>query len=448
MDIASAPSTLADASRFKQIVGPERAIALNRPFEPLTIPLVLLHEAFAIFKDRCEKAPSERALICLGELAPVACEWHGLELERRTEIQFILERHMGLRLHEQTVPGTEFMTDGNLLVIVMPAAIRACKKEHGDVLNQVILYYANFLSKAHRDPRRFYNFNTRFPSILMIDMGSYLGFYGAVWDGKRVRVEPLTHIFDLSTHWKETKARWTIAASLDAFMVAANSIEAHYKSIEAEAKVNPTPPEGYNLDLQKARGYPFLTSYEDNGQEINFMYNERLHDEKLVFSASIVNQPDSSEFVVKFTPWYSEDTHNYLASYDLAPRLRRCVRISADWIAVIMDKSKYLVPFDLILSDEDNEKVRHKVTSVVRMLHQKGFVHGDIRQANILIEKESLRSDDVKIHLIDFDWAGSIGEAKYPADVNKITVRRPDGVEGGGFITKQHDIEMASFLFA
>ncbi|KAF8346756.1 Hsp70 protein-domain-containing protein [Amanita rubescens] len=50
---------------------------------------------------------------------------------------------------------------------------------------------------------------------------------------------------------------------------------------------------------------------------------------------------------------------------DMKGRFRRCVRISADWIAVIMDKSKYLVPFDLILSGEDNEKVRHKVTSVV-----------------------------------------------------------------------------------
>lgn len=61
---------------------------------------------------------------------------------------------------------------------------------------------------------------------------------------------------------------------------------------------------------------------------------------------------------------------------------------------------------------------------------------------------ESLTSDDVNIHLIDFDWARPIGEAKYPADVNKIAIRRLDGVEGGGFITEQHDIEMASFLFA
>jgi len=112
-----------------------------------------------------------------------------------------------------------------------------------------------------------------------------------------------------------------------------------------------------------------------------------------------------------------------------------------------MDKSKYRVLFGLQLSDADKEKVRHKVTSVVRMLHQEVFVHGDIREANILIDYKSLTSDDEKIHLIDFDWAGPIGEAKYPADVNKITVRRPDGVEGGGFITKQQDIEMASFLF-
>jgi hypothetical protein len=59
----------------------------------------------------------------------------------------------------------------------------------------------------------------------------------------------------------------------------------------------------------------------------------------------------------------------------------------------------------------------------------------------------SSRSDDVKIHLIDFDWAGPIGEAKYPAAVNKITVKCFNGVEGGGLIAKQHDIEMAPFLF-
>jgi tRNA A-37 threonylcarbamoyl transferase component Bud32 len=65
-----------------------------------------------------------------------------------------------------------------------------------------------------------------------------------------------------------------------------------------------------------------------------------------------------------------------------------------------MDKSKYRVIFGQRLSDADKEKVQRKVTSAVRMLHQEGFVHGDVRKANVLM---SLISDDVKIHLIDLN---------------------------------------------
>ncbi|PFH48308.1 hypothetical protein AMATHDRAFT_42357 [Amanita thiersii Skay4041] len=437
MDIADAPSTLAFAYRFKKIVGPKCGIALNRPFEPFTIPLVLLHEAFGSFKDRCERPPSERALICLGELVLAACEWHGYEVSRRTAIESILANHMGLQFHEQKIPGAEYFTDGNFAITIMPAAIRGCKKnEHGEALNQVILYYAHFLSNVLDDFRHIYNLNTRFPSILMVDMGVYFGFYGAVWDGTRVRVEPLTPLFDLSTHLREINTRFAMAATLDALRVAVDSINAHYNLIEAKAKANPILPKAYDPDLQKARGYPFLTSYKDKDdeQEIHFMHSERLHAEKLIFRAAIVNQPESDPL---------------LSTSRRTPRLRQCVRISAHWIGVIMDESKYEMLFGLSLSGAEREKVRHKVMSAVRILHQEGFVHGDIRQSNNLIDVESLATDDVRIHLIDLDWAGPIGAAKYPADLNRITMRRPEGVEGGGLITEQHDIDMASlFLFA
>jgi hypothetical protein len=130
------------------------------------------------------------------------------------------------------------------LLPAMPAAIRGCKNEHRNALKGVILYYANFLSKAHEDPCHFYNFNTCFPSILMVEMGTYLGFYSAVWDGKRIRVKPLTPLFDLSTHWIETKDRCMITASFNALMVAINSIEAHYNSIKAKANMNSPPQRG------------------------------------------------------------------------------------------------------------------------------------------------------------------------------------------------------------
>jgi thiamine kinase-like enzyme len=245
--------------------------------------------------------------------------------------------------------------------------------------------------------------------------GSHLGFYGALWDGNRVRVEPLTPIFDLSTHWREKRARHAIASALDALMAAVDNIEAHYKSIQADAKANQFQWRT-TLFLQKARGFPFMTSYEDDGQRVTFTYHERLDDEKLIFSAILHHRPNFEECLVKYTWRYSEAAHNYLASHGSAPRIRRCVRISADWTAVIMDKSTYKVLYGLRLSDVEQEKVRRKVRSVVQTLHQGGFVHGDIRDTNILIDLGSLASEDVAIHLIDFDWAGRMGEAKYPIE--------------------------------
>ncbi|KAG5349563.1 hypothetical protein C0989_003113, partial [Termitomyces sp. Mn162] len=88
-----------------------------------------------------------------------------------------------------------------------------------------------------------------------------------------------------------------------------------------------------------------------------------------------------------------------------------------------------------------------KVKIIVQTLHQNGFVHGDIRAANLLIDPASLASDDVQVHLIDFDWAGRAGEVRYPIGLNCETVIRPKEVQGGKLITQAHDIEMISYLF-
>ncbi|KIM52792.1 hypothetical protein SCLCIDRAFT_63065, partial [Scleroderma citrinum Foug A] len=40
--------------------------------------------------------------------------------------------------------------------------------------------------------------------------------------------------------------------------------------------------------------------------------------------------------------------------------------------------------------------------------HNEGFVHGDLRDANIL------SGDDGCVKLVDFDWGGRDGEVSYP----------------------------------
>ncbi len=44
-------------------------------------------------------------------------------------------------------------------------------------------------------------------------------------------------------------------------------------------------------------------------------------------------------------------------------------------------------------------------------LHERGSVHGDIRTANIMVNKDSFKTGHFM--LIDFDWAGVAGVARY-----------------------------------
>ncbi|ESK86345.1 hypothetical protein Moror_5052 [Moniliophthora roreri MCA 2997] len=436
---SAAPSSLAHPGEFCRIAGPDHAIMCNRPFVYDTVPIELLHEAFGHFKDRCSTPPSKKAVAFLAELAPVACKWYGTETERRTEVQRVFEKYTGLLFHAEFVPGTSYITDGNLAVTVMPASIRECKNEYGAALNQAIVYYAKFLIQAHSHSHSYWNYNTRFPCILMVDSGSTFGFYGAVWDG-RVRVEPLMPIFDLSTHHLDERGRNAIASSLDAFMEGVLTIQAHYAKIEAIAKANLNTLSEHCL--AKARKYPYVASYEIDGRETAVTFETQLHENKLLFS------DDSGQYVVKFTRRYSEKAHRYLASIGSAPKLWQCKEIPGGWIAILMEKSSYALLHDLLLPKENQERVRYKVTEIVQKLHSEGLVHGDIRDVNLLVDNDSLLSGgDVRVHFIDFDWAGLAGEAKYPIGVNTISMKRPVGVEDGGTITEEHDKEMVSYLF-
>jgi serine/threonine protein kinase len=261
-----------------------------------------------------------------------------------------------------------------------------------------------------------------------------------------VRVESLIRPLDLATHWMESKSRAEMASSFDALVLSVNNIQVHYKKIKAEAHATPAP-KPYNQHLQKSRKFPFVTSYIDGGQETSFRYVERLDEQKLLFSAFVNGDQQDGNCIVKFTQRYSEAAHFCLASYNSAPTLRHCIRISTTWTAVVMDRSRYTTLYGLCLTEDQQEKVRRKVGKTLQVLHDAGFVHGDLRDTNILIDLESLDSNDVRIHFVDFDWAGRIGETKYPDDINRITVRRPEGIEGGKLITMEHDKAMLTCLF-
>jgi serine/threonine protein kinase len=73
------------------------------------------------------------------------------------------------------------------------------------------------------------------------------------------------------------------------------------------------------------------------------------------------------------------------------------------------------------------ESVRKTVHEAVKFLHQKKFVHGDIRCPNIIIE-DSNGEEDKHVKLVDFDWSRRVGEVRYPLHLLK-DITWPKGVE-------------------
>ena len=70
-----------------------------------------------------------------------------------------------------------------------------------------------------------------------------------------------------------------------------------------------------------------------------------------------------------------------------------------------------------------------KMGEVVKMLHQHGYVHGDLRLPNFIVDGERLL-------LIDFDWGGQEGQATFP-DIRLHPILRKG--RGDMLIRKHHD---------
>jgi hypothetical protein len=72
-----------------------------------------------------------------------------------------------------------------------------------------------------------------------------------------------------------------------------------------------------------------------------------------------------------------------------------------------------------------------KLREHVDTLHEADFVHGDLRQPNLIVVGED-------VWLLDFDWTGKVGEAFYSIDKNE-SIQWPPGAIPCSKIEKAHD---------
>ncbi|KAJ7813536.1 hypothetical protein B0H14DRAFT_2604851 [Mycena olivaceomarginata] len=151
-------------------------------------------------------------------------------------------------------------------------------------------------------------------------------------------------------------------------------------------------------ELLPARFFPHVTSYiGEAGQEIHFKYVAPLERDATCVHADIV---------VKFARSYGETVHQLLARKSLAPELLYCgpVDPTTSYSGVKMVVMGFVAGKTLgwlrINQQTLSSHLGDELVSILDVIHQDGFVYGDLREPNIM-----LTDDARKVQLVDFDWA-------------------------------------------
>ncbi len=118
--------------------------------------------------------------------------------------------------------------------------------------------------------------------------------------------------------------------------------------------------------------------------------------------------------------------HQELEAKGYAPKLYYYGTVTPRYVVVVMEK----VEGERI--DSYQEVLAH-CANALEVLHCQELCHCDFRIPNILVQA------DRKIYVLDYEWAGTSGQATYPLMMNHVDIEWPDGAVAGGCIEKEHD---------
>jgi hypothetical protein len=183
--------------------------------------------------------------------------------------------------------------------------------------------------------------------------------------------------------------------------------------------------------------FPYQVSYMSIGDSTlrRFKYITQVP-QKLVFFGQT---EDSEDICIKFVRSYCVEAHEKCATMGCAPTLRGFECIDGGWNMVVMD----VVNYGYCEFGSQTPALFGQMADKLVRLHQAGYVHGDVRDVNVMVKR-----DGSGFMLLDFDWAGKIGEAKYPMNVYAgPDLWRPEGACDGELINAEHDLQMLNALF-
>ncbi|KAJ7177485.1 hypothetical protein C8R43DRAFT_1193482, partial [Mycena crocata] len=162
-----------------------------------------------------------------------------------------------------------------------------------------------------------------------------------------------------------------------------------------------------------------------------------------LFLATLTNDSAPKEVVVKFSETYNSDAHKTLAKIGLAPALHYSEPIAGGLVMTVMDRIYGRTAYQLsLLPNRETcllpRFVYDDVERAILKLREKTLVFGDLRLPNIMRPPAKRRHVEGRAMLIDFDWVGLDGVARYPSTKSRGPEWSTDA-KACGLMREAHD---------
>ncbi|KAG9297842.1 hypothetical protein G9A89_006783 [Geosiphon pyriformis] len=291
---------------------------------------------------------------------------------------------------------------------------------------QKAAYYVKFMKLTWKANEQYIE-HTCYPSFLVTLNDQELTISGAIISDYYC-LDKLTPAIPLDMAFYDCYTARMAGRAISALVTCLQDLQDHYTAISNNQDIPKTFCNG---------PFPRLPTQIESLQ--NLCYVSRIGGKNLWLAKADLD--GSNQYVViKFTPRYCKEAHDACSDKGIAPKIVYFEELDDGWSLVIMECLECYSHLDKVPWDK-RESMRTPILDAVNMLHSLGFVHGDLRGPNILLGP----TDDVK--LIDFEWAGSVGEAKYPESLNQFV----DWHQEAGLhkkIEKSHDLHLVRWALA
>ena len=348
--------------------------------------------------------------------------------EARTDLSLIKENFMMLNFEAKLIETGIILFNYKIYIfffcwLIFFFNLRKISKGNGNPLIQNLSYYVKYW--LDHEKSKLINF-CLCPTFLVQLINNHLQICGVIME----KVPIVEHLFDIqlqiaagNNDHLTTLAR--VMASLK------RSLEELFKWYTETRKTITSRSPGLS---KNSRLFMISKSIENSNFGLTIL--KRLDEYKFVFEARVKNSrepklKDNQSVILKLSKTYCEKAHMLLEKNEFAPKLYHIQTLPGGWKLIIME---YLVGFQEIKGPFKSEQ-KKKLEEIVDIIHKENIVHGDLREPNIMVST----NNEIDIRIIDFDWAGTVGQVFFPPNIN-LAIPWPLDAKPGDAITKKHDL--------